>query len=282
MMTGDPMTDAYAVFGNPIAHSQSPRIHQAFAAQTGEAINYTRQLVELGEFSKAASAFIAAGARGLNITLPFKLDAYSFADQLSRDARQAGAVNTLVVQADGSVLGDNTDGLGLLRDIRDNLGWSITGKRLLLLGAGGAVRGALGPLLAEQPAQLVIANRTAEKAQQLATAFGQYGRVRGCGYTALDDSAYDLVINGTSASLAGEIPALPASLLAPGAVCYDMMYAAQATIFMRWAAERGARASADGLGMLVEQAAQSFFLWRQRRPQTKPVIALLRGELLAR
>ncbi len=160
-MTGDPMTDAYAVFGNPIAHSQSPRIHQAFAAQTGEAINYTRQLVELGEFSKAASAFIAAGARGLNITLPFKLDAYSFADQLSREARQAGAVNTLVVQADGSVLGDNTDGLGLLRDIRDNLGWSITGRRLLLLGAGGAVRGALGPLLAEQPAQLVIANRTA-------------------------------------------------------------------------------------------------------------------------
>ena len=282
------MADAYAVFGNPIAHSKSPAIHAAFAAQTGEVMDYRPRLVAAGEFASTARAFFSGGGLGLNITVPFKIDAYDFADQLSQRARQAAAVNTLMMRRDGGTIdgdgiegigriyGDNTDGVGLLRDMTGNLGWVLEGAKVLVLGAGGAVRGVLGPLLAQEPGQLVIANRSTDKARQLAVAFAQQGVVSACGFRELAGSEFDVVINGTSAGLSGEMPELPAHLLAPGAVCYDMVYAAEATVFMRWAMESGAMAVADGLGMLVEQAAESFTLWRQRRPQTAPVIASLR------
>ena len=273
------MTDAYAVFGNPIEHSLSPQIHLAFAAQLDHSISYVKQRVEPGLFDQEASAFFANGGRGLNVTVPFKTDAYAFADQLSRAARQAGAVNTLILRQDGSVFGDNTDGVGLVRDIEQNLAWQLSGLRVLVLGAGGAVRGALGPILAAKPGEVMIANRTAAKAKQLATAFTASGEIEGCGLDELGDRRFDLVINGSSASLAGQVPDLPPTILAPGAVCYDMMYASEPTVFLRWAQGLGARACADGLGMLVEQAAQAFFIWRGCHPEAKPVIAQMRALL---
>ncbi len=273
------MTDRYAVFGNPVAHSLSPQIHKAFAAQTAEDIVYSRQLVEPGQFALEAEEFFRHGGRGLNITVPFKLDAFAFADQLSRRARQAGAVNTLAYQPDGSILGENTDGEGLVRDILDNLGWQLAGSRVLLLGAGGAARGVVVPILQQQPGELCIVNRTDSKARQLARAFSGLGPVSGCGYDGLSRSQFDLLINATSASLGGELPPLPDTALAPGARAYDMVYAAQATAFMDWAMSRGAAETADGLGMLVEQAAQSFRLWRNVMPQTAKVLADVRRSL---
>lgn len=277
------MTDRYAVFGNPIAHSRSPQIHALFARQTQQDMHYDRQLVDIGNFSTAAAAFFSSGGKGLNITVPFKLDAYAFADALTLRAQQAQAVNTLATQKDGSILGDNTDGVGLVADITQNLGWTLRGKSILVLGAGGAVRGVLGPLLSQQPQALVIANRTPSKAHELAEAFATIAstrqKIRGCGYEGLGDAQFDIVINGTSASLAGDLPPLPANLLAPVACCYDMMYGAEPTVFMRWARQHNAAHIADGLGMLVEQAAESFALWRGLRPNTAGVIAELRAAI---
>ncbi|MFA5494753.1 MAG: shikimate dehydrogenase [Porticoccaceae bacterium] len=273
------MTDRYAVFGNPIAHSRSPDIHARFAAQTGQDLVYDRQLVAVDGFAAAADDFFRAGGLGLNITVPFKLDAWRYAGALTDRARHAGAVNTLARLATGAILGDNTDGAGLVRDIRSNLGWPIAGQRLLVLGAGGAVRGVLEPLLAERPLSVTVANRTEDKALALAAAFGGLGAVAGCGFAALEGRAFDLVINGTSASLAGDLPPLPEGLLASGACCYDMMYGREPTVFMAWAAGRGAAAMADGLGMLVEQAAEAFFLWRGVRPATESVIEAVRAAL---
>ncbi len=279
------MTDKYAVFGNPIKHSKSPEIHRAFAVQTLQAMEYNRQLVELNDFADAADRFFQAGGRGLNITVPFKQDAYSYGSRTTPRARRAGAVNTLAMQSDGTVLGDNTDGVGLVTDIKNNLGWQIKAKRLLILGAGGAVRGVLEPLLAEQPQHIVIANRTVDKALQLSKGFAELGYILGCGLDMLEGQEFDLVINGTSASLQGDLPPLPDSLIAPSAdhsktACYDMMYGAEPTAFMSWARQRGALA-ADGLGMLVEQAAESFNLWRGIRPDTQHVIDALRLKLAA-
>lgn len=276
--------DSYAVFGNPVQHSKSPQIHQAFAQQTAQDLSYNKQLVELEQFEQTAQTFFHGAGRGLNITVPFKTQAYEFADQLNQRARQAGAVNTLIKQADGSVVGDNTDGVGMLRDISDNLGWQLKGKTVLVLGAGGAVRGILAPLLAHRPKHLVIANRTVTKAVQLATGFKKEAEKAGCkiiacGFDDLDKSQFDVVINGTAASLAGDLPPLPETLLADSAACYDMMYGAQPTVFMQWASTHGALQVADGLGMLVEQAAESFYLWRGVRPETASVIAQLRAEL---
>lgn len=271
------MTDRYAVFGNPIAHSKSPQIHSLFAAQTRQDLVYERQLVEAGGFAGAADTFFSAGGKGLNITVPFKLDAFAYARQLTPRARSAAAVNTLALQADGLVLGDNTDGAGLVGDMRHNLHWSLQGKRILVLGAGGAVRGVLAPLLAELPSTITIANRTVEKAAELATAFADLGSVDGCGFAELGGRIFDLVINGTSASLAGDLPPLPQDILASGCCCYDMMYGSKPTVFMAWASNQGAAHVADGLGMLVEQAAEAFYLWRGVRPETAPVIAELRG-----
>ncbi|ROR98986.1 shikimate dehydrogenase [Sinobacterium caligoides] len=273
--------DQYAVFGNPIEHSRSPDIHHAFARETDQSLAYGKQCVPVDDFTQAAVQFFADGGRGLNITVPFKLEAYQFADTLTKRARQAGAVNTLAVQADGSILGDNTDGIGMVSDIVDHLGWSLAGRRVLVLGAGGAVRGVLGPILAQQPSQLVIANRTSAKAEALAKAFTADIAVVGCGFERLDGHQFDVVINGTSASLAGDLPPLPATLLATEGKCYDMMYGAEPTVFMRWAQQHGAASVSDGLGMLVGQAAEAFALWRDVRPSVAPVIEVIRAELTA-
>lgn len=274
-----PFNDRYAVFGNPIGHSKSPQIHAAFAEQTKQAMVYTAQLVDVDGFHAAARDFFNQGGKGLNVTVPFKLEACQFADELTSRAAFAGAVNTLALQDDGQILGDNTDGIGMVSDITGNLGWTLQGKRILLLGAGGAVRGVLQPLLAEAPVTVVIANRTASKAVELAQQFSSFGTLSGCGYEDLAGQCFDVVINGTSASLSGDLPPLPDTLLAPGAVCYDMMYSAEPTVFLRWARAHGALQVADGLGMLVGQAAQAFALWRGVTPTTAEVIAMLRAQL---
>ena len=271
--------DRYAVVGNPIAHSKSPAIHARFADQTKQSLCYVAQLVTEGEFKQAADIFFHAGGRGLNITVPFKLDAWAYADQQSARAKRAAAVNTLIKQEDGSVLGDNTDGCGLYRDITDNLGWEIAGKSVLVLGAGGAVRGVLEPLLAGNPKKIVVANRTVEKAQGLAEQFRDLGDIVGCGFADLNGEPFDLVINGTSASLQGDLPPLPSGLFTENGCSYDMMYGAETTVFNQWAKEQGVTRIADGLGMLVEQAAESFRLWRGIKPETKAVISDLRAQL---
>jgi shikimate dehydrogenase len=275
------MTDRYAVFGNPIKHSKSPQIHALFAEQTGQDLAYRAQLVDEKRFAEAAKEFFSGGGKGLNITVPFKLDAFAFADELSDRARRAGAVNTLALQEDGKIYGDNTDGVGLLRDINDNLDWQIEDRRILVLGAGGAVRGILDPLLRKKPGLLVIANRSVEKAQQLARDFSDIGAISACSFAALAGSQFDLIINGTSASLSGDLPPLPSSLLTEQACCYDMVYGAEPSLFMRWAAGEMAWAVSDGLGMLVEQAAEAFCIWRGIRPKTRPVIDALRARLAA-
>lgn len=270
--------DHYVVFGNPIGHSKSPLIHTLFAEQTGQPLDYRTALAPLDDFAAFARAFFETG-RGANVTVPFKEQAFRLADRLTERARRAGAVNTLSKNADGTLLGDNTDGAGLVRDLKVNCGFDLRGQRILLLGAGGAVRGALEPLLAEKPAVLVIANRTVEKAEQLASEFADLGPVFASGYDWLEESV-DLIINATSASLAGELPPIAPSLIQPGATfCYDMMYGKEPTAFCRWATEHGAGQSVDGLGMLVEQAAEAFLLWRGVRPDSAPVLAELRRQL---
>lgn len=275
----DSSRDQYRVFGNPIAQSRSPQIHHQFAEQTGEALNYEKQLVEIDGFATAARQFFADGGKGLNITVPFKLDAFEFATQLTERARNAGAVNTLKALEDGSILGDNTDGQGMVSDIVEHLGWSLEGKNILLLGAGGAVRGVLQPLLEKSPARVVIANRTIAKALTLVREFKRYGKVQACGFADLTDQQFDVVINGTSASLSGDLPSLPDTLLAENACCYDMMYGAESTVFMQWAQQHGASHIADGLGMLVGQAAEAFSLWRGVKPEVNSVISSLREQL---
>lgn len=267
------MTDRYAVFGNPISHSKSPLIHAAFARQTGQDVAYEALLAPLDGFVQAVDAFRAAGARGANVTVPFKLEAFKYATELTERARLAEAVNTF--RFDGAnVLGDNTDGAGLVRDITGNLGVDIRGKRVLLMGAGGAARGVILPILREGPSVLFIANRTADKALALAAQFAPYGPVQGGGYEALSGRVFDLVANATSSGLSDELPPLPEGVFAPGALAYDMMYGKE-TPFMAFARARGARV-ADGLGMLVEQAAEAFCVWRGVRPATAPVIESLR------
>jgi shikimate dehydrogenase len=272
------MTDLYAVFGNPINHSKSPVIHRQFAEQTGQDMHYNKQLVNEGEFELAAQEFFAQGGKGLNITVPFKLNAFAFAQKRTARAERAGAVNTLAKLSDGSILGDNTDGIGMIHDMH-NLGWELEGKRVLILGAGGAVRGILQPLLEEKPGQVVIANRTPEKAEELAKNFLDLGDIRAKSFAQLQGDHFDLVINGTSASMQGELPPLPDDLLAANACCYDMMYGAEPTIFLTWAKQHGAAQIADGLGMLIGQAAEAFYLWRQIRPEVIPVITALRRQL---
>lgn len=267
----------YAVFGNPVAHSQSPRIHQMFAAQEGAAIRYERILAEAGGFPQAASAFFAAGGQGANVTVPFKTDACAWADSLTGRAQAAGAVNTLLRLPDGSICGDNTDGAGLLRDITANLQTGLAGRRILLLGAGGAARGVMRPLLAARPASLTVANRTEAKARALAEDFG----AESCALSDLPAGGFDIAVNATSGGLYGEVPAIAAAVLSACTLAYDMVYGAEPTAFVRFAQSAGARQAADGLGMLVEQAAESYTLWRGFRPDTAPVLAALREGLKA-
>jgi len=271
------MTDRYAVMGNPVAHSKSPRIHTLFARQTGQDLEYSAILVEPGGLAAAVGDFHAAGGRGLNITVPFKEDAWALAARRSTRAERAGAVNTLVLTPAGDHFGDNTDGVGLVRDLVHNHGCPPAGRRVLLVGAGGAAQGVIEPLLEERPALLVIANRTPEKAVALARRFRALGLVEGCGLDGTGGQAFDIVINATAASLAGAVPDLPGSVVRRDTWCYDMMYGDEPTAFVRWGRAQGAAHAVDGLGMLVEQAAESFYLWREVRPDTGPVIATLRG-----
>ncbi len=285
----DRAVDHYVVIGNPIAHSKSPQIHAAFALQTGEAMAYERLLAPLDGFEATVRDFIATGGRGANVTVPFKLEAFALADTLSERATAAGAVNTLRFDRDGGqvrIVGDNTDGVGLVRDIVANAGVAIKGARVLLLGAGGAARGVILPLLAESPSQLVIANRTLARADELVAQFAQAAQTTPSATVQLAASrfeelagSFDILINATSASLSSELPPIPVSVLRAGGFAYDMMYGAQPTVFMQWASQAGA-AVRDGLGMLVEQAAESFFVWRGVRPDTMPVYRQLRAQLV--
>jgi shikimate dehydrogenase len=269
--------DRYAVIGHPIAHSKSPDIHVAFARQTQQVLTYAPLLAPLDGFEDTVRALMAQGGRGANVTVPFKLEAFAMATTLSERAQAAGAVNTLRFDSDG-IFGDNTDGAGLVTDIVVNAGVALQGKRILLLGAGGAARGVILPLLVERPAQLVIANRSSDKATALAAQFGSHGPIVAQTFDALDGQ-FDLVINATAASLADALPPIAGSLFGPTTLAYDMMYGAQLTIFLRFAAQYGASVR-DGLGMLVEQAAESFLLWRGVRPETAGVLANLRAALV--
>lgn len=270
------MTDRYAVFGNPISHSKSPTIHADFARQTGQDLSYEALLAPLDGFAAAIREFREGGGKGANVTVPFKVDAWQLATRLSDRARLAQAVNTLRFEEDGEIFGDNTDGAGLVRDIADNLGCSLAGKHILLMGAGGAARGVLLPLLTHHPASLFIVNRTAAKAIDLQAQFAPYGAVEAGDYTTLPGRRFDIVINATSSGLSDQLPPLPRGLFSNGALAYDMMYGKE-TPFLAFARKQGAKKIADGLGMLVEQAAEAFLLWRGVRPDTAPVIALLRG-----
>jgi shikimate dehydrogenase len=267
--------DRYAVVGHPVAHSRSPAIHALFARQTGQVLVYEALDVAPEQFVEAVRAFFADGGRGLNVTVPHKEAAFALSDQLTERAQRARSVNTLARLADGTLLGHNTDGTGLVRDLTINLQVPISGRRLLLLGAGGAARGVLGPLLELSPRELIVANRTAGRAEQLGREFASLGRVRGTGFSGLPIGAFDLIINATAASLTAELPPLPADTIGAATICYDMGYAEGETRFVGWARERGAARAYSGLGMLVEQAAESFLLWRGVRPDTAPALAAL-------
>jgi shikimate dehydrogenase len=269
------MTDRYLVIGNPIAHSKSPQIHAQFAQQTGEAMVYERLLAPLDGFVGAVRYFIEHGGRGANVTLPFKLEAFALAEQRSERAQAAGAVNTLVFDH-GRIVGDNTDGVGLVRDISINAGVAITGKRVLLVGAGGAAQGVILPLLEQAPHSITLCNRTQSKAEELVQQFS-HPALQASAIDALGD-AYDLVINATSAGLSGGLPPVPGTVFGADTFAYDMIYSAQATSFMQLAQSHGAHAR-DGLGMLVEQAAESFYLWRGVRPDTTLVYKSLRAQV---
>ncbi len=265
------MTARYAVIGHPIQQSKSPLIHGMFAQATGQDIEYAAIEGPLGQFAAAVDAFRASGGRGMNVTAPFKLDAFAYATERSGRAQLAGAVNAMKFDGD-RVLAENFDGVGLVRDVTHNLGCPLKGKRVLLLGAGGAVRGALLPFLAEQPAQLVIANRTAGTAEALAAQVAAHGPVTGCGYPALGAQSFDIVFNATSASLRGELPPVPATVFAPNSLAYELAYGKGLTPFLRLAQNAGVKRLADGVGMLAEQAAEAFEWWRGVRPDTRAVI----------
>ena len=283
------MSDRYCVLGNPVAHSRSPAIHAQFAAQCGQDMSYEAVLAPVDGFAATVAQFVAAGGKGANVTVPFKEEAFRLSVRRSARAERAGAVNTLVFGADG-IFGDNTDGAGLVRDIEANLGIALAGQRILLLGAGGAARGVIEPLLACRPASLFIANRNADKAEALAREFADLGttmeaeagpRVDAGNFAKTAGLRFDIVINATSASLSGASLPLPAGIYAPGSLAYDMMYGKGETPFLAQARQQGAARLVDGLGMLVEQAAEAFLVWRGVRPETAPVLAELRRQLTA-
>lgn len=270
------MSDRYAVIGNPVNHSKSPKIHAEFARQTGQDIVYVKLAAPLRDFRRELDRFIAHGGRGLNVTVPFKQEAAAACDSISERGKFAQAVNTLTF-AEGRIAGDNTDGAGLLHDLEKNLRVGIHGRRVLILGAGGAARGVMMPLIARGARMIVVANRDVAKARVFEERFGLFGNVRARGYDELAGVSFDLVINATSASLQGAVPPVPGSVFAPDCVVYDMVYAAGGqTPFLDMARSCGAMLTVDGLGMLVEQAAESFFIWRGVRPDTGPVLAMLK------
>ncbi|MBM3203764.1 shikimate dehydrogenase [Candidatus Woesearchaeota archaeon] len=265
--------DQYAVFGHPINHSLSPEIHARFAAETGQSMAYARQDITPEQFAQALTDFLKQGGKGLNCTVPLKELAYAVCDRRSPGAERARAVNTLMRGTNGQLYGDNTDGTGLVRDLTRNLSLSLKGLRILLIGAGGASRGVLFPLLEQQPGVLVLTNRTLARAEQMVAEFSDLGRVSVSSLQALGGQTFDLILNATAASLTGELPDLPDHLVAEGSICYDLAYSAKPTAFVQWGIRAGAARSVDGIGMLVEQAADAFELWRGVRPHTAAVIA---------
>lgn len=262
--------------GSPIAHSKSPAIHTAFASQTGQKMDYQAVLVPVGRFREALVEFHRQGGKGANITLPFKHEAYLACAERSDRAERAGAVNTVWFDGQGQIHGDNTDGIGLVRDLRDNLRCTLAGKDILVLGAGGAVRGIIDPLFDAGVESIIIANRTVDRAEAIAAAFADRGPIRASSFAELAGRQFPIIINGTSLSLQNTVPPLPDDVMEVGGMAYDMMYSDEPTVFMRWAQAHGAGQAADGLGMLVEQAAESFYIWRGVRPRTGPVIEQLR------
>jgi shikimate dehydrogenase len=276
-LTLESVPDRYAVIGNPIGHSKSPQVHALFAQQTQQTMVYERLLAPLDNFAGAVRDFIAQGGRGANVTVPFKLEAFALAQELTPRAQSAGAVNTLSFSA-GRIKGDNTDGIGLVRDIMINAAVPLKGRSVLLLGAGGAARGVILPLIEANIASLVIANRTQDRAQELAQHFSASTVPVSASTFGQLDRTFDVIINATSASLSSDLPPVPDAVFGPDTLAYDMMYSAQPTIFMQHAAQRGAHVR-DGLGMLVEQAAESFQIWRGVRPETASVYHWLRGQL---
>ncbi len=268
------MSDRYAVFGNPISHSKSPEIHHLFAEQTNQDIVYDKQCIELDQFEKAVLAFFDNGGCGLNVTVPFKVSAYEMAETLTTRAEQAQAVNTFYIES-GRLVGDNTDGIGLCNDLTKNLNISLKGKKLLILGAGGAVRGILGPLALFEPESVLLSNRTYEKAKDLQGFFQNFYSEKNIAIESSEfkniEGDFDLIINGTSASMGGGLPDID-KMLVNGSFCYDMMYAKELTPFLSWVMQNGAAGIADGLGMLVEQAAEAFRIWRGINPVTKEVM----------
>jgi shikimate dehydrogenase len=274
--------DRYAVIGHPVGHSRSPFIHERFAAQTAQSLVYSTIDASPEQFEATVRQFFAEGGKGLNVTVPHKETALKLVDELTPRAQRAGAVNTLALRkgAQGiSLLGDNTDGAGLARDLLNNHHVTIAGRRVLLLGAGGAARGVLAPLLGLKPSDLTIVNRNVLRARELAERFRDMGRLRAIGYADLDGEPYDIVINATAASLAGELPAVPPGIVNARSICYDMAYGRDETPFVRWALQRGCVRAIMGLGMLVEQAAESFYLWRGVRPDTASVLAALAASI---
>lgn len=275
-------TDNYSVFGHPINHSKSPRIHRLFAQQTQQDLSYTAQEVSPENFVNAVTDFFNNGGKGLNCTVPLKELAWQYAGQKTERAELSKAVNTLVLKKDGSILGDNTDGIGLVTDLSVNNGIELSNKKLLILGAGGATRGIILPLFEQGISSIVVANRTLDKAVQLANEFSFKGDISGCGFEQLIGQQFDLIINATSASLSGQLPPLPENLLTINGCCYDLAYGNQPTVFVQWGIAQQARKSLDGLGMLVEQAAEAFYLWRGIRPQTKMVIEQIRTDIASK
>lgn len=272
------ITDRYAVFGHPINHSKSPRIHRLFAEQTQQLLSYEAQDVPAELFDSAIDTFFNQGGKGLNCTVPLKELAWKRADNLSDRAEFSKAVNTLLLQENGTLLGENTDGIGLVTDLTINHSISLLNSKILILGAGGASRGIIGPLMEKSPAHIVIANRTVEKAKTLSNEFSQLGEITGCGYDAIKNQQFDLILNATSASLTGNLPPLADNILVKNGHCYDLAYGNQPTTFVNWGLAHGAEKSLDGLGMLVEQAAEAFYIWRGIRPDTSNIIELLDSE----
>ena len=272
------MIDTYAVFGHPINHSKSPRIHSLFAEQTCQNLRYDAHDVPAEAFSTSVDSFFRNGGKGINCTVPLKELAWQYADILSDRARPSKAVNTLVKKADGQIFGDNTDGVGLVTDLTINHDIELSNRRVLILGAGGATRGILAPILEHNPDRITIANRTLSKAETIVKEFSQLGSLFSSDYSDLNHQTFDLIINATSASLSNQLPPLPDSLLSENGCCYDLAYGNQPTAFVRWGIAQHARISIDGLGMLVEQAAEAFSLWRGIRPETTPIINLLNSE----
>jgi shikimate dehydrogenase len=274
------MSDSYGVVGHPVAHSWSPFIHGLFARETGQAMTYRLYDFTPEEFEPRVREFFSQGGRGLNITLPHKISAVDIASELTTRAAHSGAVNTLAMQKDGTLLGDNTDGAGLVRDLCDNLGLVIIRRRILIVGAGGAARGVIAPLLALEPGEIVIANRTAERAESLAKAFAKLGNVQGIGIRYIGGRPFDLVINATSASLTNDLPPMTDTIIGAETVCYDMAYGKADTPFVQWSLNHGCARAVQGWGMLVEQAAESFRVWRGLKPATASVLTALKERAL--